>query len=72
MQPMYLAEYSPRQQCYHVDLLEHCLRGNQQALARGYCPDYIPLGAFATREAAGEFVAEHRKRMERRHGLSQA
>jgi hypothetical protein len=63
MQSIYLAEYSPSQQCYHVDLLQDCLQANQQALARGHFPDYIPLGIFTTREAAGEFASEHRKRM---------
>lgn len=53
---VWIVEYSPLQEAFHVDTLDKVLAANRQSVERGITPGYIPLHIAATREDAHAFV----------------
>ena len=53
----YVLEYSFSQRCFHVETLAEALETNARAFAENRRVDYIPLGIYPTREAAGKECA---------------
>lgn len=61
-----VAEFSSKQNCFHVEPLEYALQTNRRGTLTHCALDYIPLAIFPTYEAANDFCREFRQRMEKR------
>lgn len=52
---IWFCEYSAEQGCFHVAAAEDCVKTNLEILERGEKPSFVPVGLFASREAAVKF-----------------
>lgn len=60
---MYVAEYSNKQECFHVDTLEKSLKMNIGAIINKYNNDYLIFGVFKTWEEAHAACDKLREKM---------
>ena len=63
MSELWICEYSPIQDCFHVDTLEKSLEINRATLNCGHAPCYIPLGVFESLEETETFCCEWKKKI---------
>lgn len=52
MDDIWLAEYSVKQECFHVETLKEAIDNNRRGLKAENPPDYIPVAAFDTEAEA--------------------
>lgn len=53
---IWVVEYSPSQNCFHVDTLDRVLETNRRTVKDGNAPGYVPLQIFLTSEDAHDFA----------------
>lgn len=55
---LWVCEYSPKQEAFHIDTLERVLAANRRTAAQGLAPGYVILCVDATSEDAHDFAAK--------------
>lgn len=59
-----LAEYSAKQNCFHIEPLSHAIKINKEGVLRGHATDYLPIGVFENYEDANRFCGAFRRILE--------
>ena len=54
----FVVEYSPKQNCFHIQTFEDMLKVNARTVANKQEPGYIVLGIYEEREDADKAFAE--------------
>lgn len=66
---MYVAEYSNKQTCFHVDTLEKSLSANIETIINKWNNDYLIFGVFKTWEEAHVACDKMTEKMESKEQL---
>jgi hypothetical protein len=61
-----VVEYSVNQGAYHLHSLADMLRTNNESVMADKHSDYLPIAMFRSDIEADNFIAWHRRKMERR------
>ena len=52
----YVVEWSPKQQCFHLQKLEDMIEDNLKVFRGRFKTDYLCIGLFETYESASDFI----------------
>lgn len=62
---MYVAEYNPLQNIFHIQTLESTIQGNFRCVSEGWTHNYLLMGVFEHFQDANRFCDEMKKNLEK-------
>ena len=65
MKNYHVVEWSPSQQCFHLQTLAEMIRDNLSVFKMESITDYLCIGIFESHEQASNYIRKLRERLEK-------